>query len=89
MIGDVIKSCRAKCGWTQEELGERLNVTKATISKWETCQSSPDIEMLPKLGGLFGISMDELLEYGRDNGKHATLTESGFRFEDVYESVIE
>ena len=94
MIGDVIRSCRAKLGWTQEELGERLNVTKATVSKWETCQSSPDIEMLPKLGDLFGISMDELLEYDRDRRKpkeailyNATLTERGFRFEDVYDSV--
>ena len=94
MIGDVIRSCRAKFGWTQEELGERLNVTKATVSKWETSQSSPDIETLPKLGDLFAISMDELLEYGRDSRKpkeailyNATLTERGFRFEDVYDSV--
>ena len=94
MIGDVVKSCRTKLGWTQEELGEKLNVTKATISKWETCQSSPDIETLPKLGDLFGISMDELLEYGYDNRKlketilyNTTLSERGFRFEDVYDSV--
>ena len=96
MIGDVIKGCRAKLGWTQEELGEKLNVTKATVSKWETRQSSPDIETLPKLGDLFGISMDELLEYGRDHRKpkettlyNATLTENGFRFSDVYDSVKE
>ena len=94
MIGDVIKSCRTKLGWTQEELGEKLNVTKATISKWEICQSLPDIGTLPKLGDLFGISMDELLEYGLDHCKtketilyNATLSERRFRFEDVYDSV--
>ena len=35
MIGDVIKANRIKKGWTQEELAGRLNVTKASVSKWE------------------------------------------------------
>lgn len=64
MIGDVIKANRIKKGWTQEELAGRLNVTKASVSKWELNQNSPDIGTLPALGDVFGVTMDELLEYG-------------------------
>ena len=96
MIGDVIKANRIKNGWTQAELAGRLNVTKASVSKWELNQNSPDIGTLPALGDVFGISMDELLEYDRENRRpeekivyHATLKENGFRFDEVYKGVAE
>ncbi|MBQ3637674.1 MAG: helix-turn-helix transcriptional regulator, partial [Clostridia bacterium] len=53
MIGDVIKANRIKNGWTQEQLADRLNVTKASVSKWELNQNSPDIGTLPALGDVF------------------------------------
>ena len=54
---------------TQEELAEFIGVTKASVSKWETRQSLPDILLLPKLASFFGVSVDELLGYEPQLGK--------------------
>ncbi len=54
---------RAK-GWSQEELGEKLGVTRQTVSKWELGSTTPEMEKLSAMGGLFGVSLDELV-----NGK--------------------
>lgn len=48
---------------TQEDLASFLGVTKASVSKWETGQSYPDIELLPRIATFFGISIDELVGY--------------------------
>ena len=48
---------------TQEELASHIGVTKASISKWESGQSYPDITLLPVLASYFDISIDELVDY--------------------------
>lgn len=48
---------------TQEQLAYFLGVTKASVSKWETRQSLPDISLLPLLASFFDISVDELIGY--------------------------
>lgn len=48
---------------TQEMLAEEIGVTKASVSKWETGQSSPDISLLPRLATYFDVSVDELMGY--------------------------
>lgn len=48
---------------TQEELAEYIGVSKASVSKWETEQSYPDITFLPQLAAYFNISIDELVGY--------------------------
>lgn len=53
---------RAK-GITQDELAEYMGVSKASVSKWETGQSYPDITFLPQLAAYFNISIDELMDY--------------------------
>ena len=63
-ISAFIKSKRIELNLTQEELAERLGVTKASVSKWELAQSYPDITMLPHIADLFGCTIDELLGYG-------------------------
>lgn len=45
---------------SQEELGEKLNVTRQTVSKWELGQTTPDMEKLVEMSKLFGVSLDEL-----------------------------
>lgn len=45
---------------SQEELGEKLDVTRQTISKWELGQSKPDMEKLKEISTLFNISIEEL-----------------------------
>lgn len=54
---------------TQEELANFLGITKASVSKWETGQSTPDILLLPQLAAFFGITVDELIGYEPQLGK--------------------
>lgn len=54
---------RKERGITQEELAQFIGVTKASVSKWETGQSFPDILLLPQLATYFGTSIDALLGY--------------------------
>ncbi len=54
---------RKEKGITQEKLAEYMGVSKASVSKWESGQSYPDILLLPELATYFNISVDELLGY--------------------------
>ena len=66
-VGEKILQLRKKMGLSQEELAEKLNVTRQTISKWETNQSSPDFEKIVPLCDLFEITTDELLRGKSEN----------------------
>ena len=52
---------RKQKGFSQEELANRLNVSRQTVSKWEVGDSTPDMEELIAISDLFGISLDELV----------------------------
>lgn len=60
-LGKRIASNRKRIQLTQDALAEQLGVTAQAVSKWENDQSCPDINILPKLAQIFGISTDELL----------------------------
>lgn len=62
-IGKIIGNKRKEKGITQDQLASYLGVTKASVSKWETEQSYPDITFLPQLATYFNISMDDLMGY--------------------------
>ena len=62
-ISTVIAAKRHKKTITQDELAEYMGVSKASVSKWETGQSYPDITFLPRLAAFFNISIDELIGY--------------------------
>ena len=62
-IARNIARMRKENALTQEDLATFLGVTKASVSKWETGQSYPDIELLPRIATFFGISIDELVGY--------------------------
>lgn len=62
-IADIIEKKRHEKGLTQEDLAKYIGVSKASVSKWETGQSYPDITFLPQLATLFNISIDELMGY--------------------------
>lgn len=53
---------RQAAGMTQAELGDRLNYSDKTVSKWERGESIPDAGMLKQIGDVFGVSVDYLLE---------------------------
>ena len=64
MLGKEITKYRKKLGMTQEALAQTLGVTNQAVSKWELDQSCPDIQLLPQLADIFGITVDEL--FGRE-----------------------
>lgn len=64
-IGSFIAQLRRDNGLTQSELAEQLQVTRKAISRWETGRGYPDIELLPKLSAVLGVSVQELLEAKR------------------------
>lgn len=62
MLADKIISLRKKAGWSQEELAEKLDVSRQAVSKWEGNQSIPDIEKIVNMSRIFGVSTDYLLK---------------------------
>ena len=66
-IHEQIAFLRKQKGMTQEELAKALGVTNQAVSKWESGQCCPDIQLLPELARLFEVSVDELL--GSDSAK--------------------
>ena len=60
-FGNRLFELRKQRGLSQEELANRLNVTRQTVSKWEVGDSTPDMDKLIALGEVFEISMDELM----------------------------
>ena len=61
-IGNKLYELRKSKNLSQEELADKLNVTRQTISKWETNQSTPDFDKIIPLCEIYGISADELLK---------------------------
>lgn len=62
ILADKIIRERKKNGWTQEELAELMNVSRQSVSKWESAQSIPDINKVIRLSELFGVSTDYLFK---------------------------
>lgn len=63
-IGNKINQLRKLSGMTQEQLAEKLNVSRQTISKWESDSTSPDLESIVKISRIFHVSLDDLLKEG-------------------------
>ena len=61
-LGMMIASLRKENGMTQFELAEKMGVTDKAVSKWERDLSCPDVNTIPKLAEVFGISVDELMQ---------------------------
>lgn len=55
IIADKIVSLRKRAGWSQEELAEKLGVTRQSVSKWEGAQSVPDMDKVVSMSRLFGV----------------------------------
>lgn len=62
IFADKLIKLRRQMGWSQEELAERMSVTRQSVSKWESMQSLPDIDRILQLSKLFGVSTDYLLK---------------------------
>ena len=65
-LGNSLFNARKKSGLSQEEVAGRLGVSRQTISKWELDETLPDIRQSKKLANLYGLSLDELIEFDMD-----------------------
>ena len=61
-LGDKILQLRKKSGLSQEQLGEKVDVTRQTISNWELGETAPNPEQLKKMSKAFNVSIDEILD---------------------------
>ena len=62
-LGNSLFNARKKKGLSQEAVAEKLGVSRQTISKWETDETLPDIRQSKHLAVLYGLSLDELIEF--------------------------
>lgn len=62
ILADKIIRLRKKNGWSQEELAEKMQVSRQAVSKWEGAQTAPDLEKVLMLSNLFGVTTDYLLK---------------------------
>lgn len=71
ILADKILSLRKSSGWSQEELAEKLGVSRQSISKWESAMTIPDIDKILEMSRLFGVTTDYLL---KDDMERAAYT---------------
>ena len=77
-IGEMILSYRKDLGMSQDELGQKLFVSRQTISLWEKNQTVPSIDNLMRLSEIFGVSVDEIL--GVEHGDQKEIPKEAYRF---------
>ena len=65
-LGAMIAELRKQRGMTQLELAEKMGVTDKAVSKWERDLSCPDINSLPNLAEILGVSVDELMQIKKE-----------------------
>ena len=77
ILADKIVDLRKKNGWSQEELAEKVDVSRQSISKWESAQSVPDMAKILRLSEIFGVSTDYLLKDEMEMADSLVLPDSG------------
>ena len=60
-IGTFLKELRKEKGFTQEQLAETLNVSRRTVSRWETGSNMPDLDLLMEIADLYEVDLREML----------------------------
>ncbi len=86
ILADKILNLRKNSGWSQEELAEKLHVTRQSISKWESAASIPDIAKIIDMSRLFGVSTDYLLKDDLDDVVYADGEPDSVRAVDLDET---
>lgn len=64
-FGKKILDARKKANLSQEEIAEKLNITRQTVSKWESNETVPNINQVKLLAKIYKISLEELLNYNK------------------------
>lgn len=72
--GEYLKELRVKNNLSQEKLGEKLGLSRQSVSKWEQGYSTPDTDNLIKLAELYGVSVDSILKCGEEKENDNSLS---------------
>lgn len=75
-LGSSLYHARKKSGLSQENVAEKLGVSRQTISKWETDETLPDIRQSKGLATLYHVTLDELIEYDFDEQQAREMIDS-------------
>lgn len=70
ILADKIIQLRKKNGWSQEELAEKMGVSRQSVSKWESAQSVPDLNKILLMGDIFGVTTDYLLKDDKEEEEY-------------------
>lgn len=65
-LGNNLFHARKKCGLSQEDVAEKLGVSRQTVSKWETDETVPDIRQSKRMAVLYKMSLDDLIDFDMD-----------------------
>lgn len=77
MFADNLIEMRKYRNWSQEELAEKIGVSRQTLSKYETGESLPDIEKCRLLADLFGVTVDDLIRYEKSESMSLSVPPKG------------
>ncbi len=77
--GEIIQNKRKQCGWSQDQLAEKLDISRQSISKWEQDLALPDLENGSKLCEALEITVEELLHPNCDKQERQTIPENSFQ----------
>lgn len=86
-IANRLLELRKKHGLSQEQLADKLGISRQSVSKWERAEASPDTDNLLLLADLYGVSLDELLrgfDANKQDPQNTTCEETGKNAEKVY-----
>ena len=75
-LGSSLYHARKKSGLSQENVAEKLGVSRQTISKWETDETLPDIRQSKRLATLYHITLDELIQFDADEKEIQQMIDS-------------
>lgn len=88
-LPERLMKLRKAAGLSQEEVADKLEVTRQTVSKWETGQSSPDLDKVLPLCSLYGVTPDELLhDGGSDEADKIKAEQDAARAEELLEKSV-
>lgn len=76
-LADKIIDLRKKMGWSQEQLAEHLNISRQSVSKWESGASVPELDKIIRMSDIFGVSTDYLLKEELEECYGSKVEETG------------
>ena len=87
-IGDLLKELRKEKGFTQEQLAEKFNVSRRSVSRWETGSNMPDISILVELAEFYDVSISEIIDGERKSEKmDKEVKETALKLSDYAETI--